>query len=185
MLPGCQLPPIAGTANSKANRLGLLGSRYRNHSRRGRCRALKHAPNKFQACVLALESGTPSVERAALMSAENRDLRRAARASKHSPLLQALLVWAPACLVPLPIPAVRVLYVLAKPVRLLVRRRAFAWTAGRGNFLSFCFCRPHSAHYCRTQPVVHKRINRLARPKFRILSLPAPDAPWQVGGCFP
>ncbi|KAL7949375.1 hypothetical protein V8C42DRAFT_210681 [Trichoderma barbatum] len=44
---------------------------------------------------LALESGTPSVERAALLSAENRDLCRAARASKHSPLLRALLVLAP------------------------------------------------------------------------------------------
>lgn len=38
------------------------------------------------------ESGTPSVPRAAFMAAENRDLCRAARASKHSSARALLLL---------------------------------------------------------------------------------------------
>lgn len=54
MLAGCQLPPIAGTAKSKANRLWAPWISLPKPQAGGDgTEALKHAPNKFQACVLS------------------------------------------------------------------------------------------------------------------------------------
>lgn len=151
---------------------------------------------------LALESGTPSVQRAALLSAENRDLCRAARASKHSPLLRALLVLAPT------VQALRtILYSVwcgvvitnaclclhtnqqcgysYAAVPLFGRHAAVTFHFFYSFFFFFLFSGSVLFPVGRTLPLLQntarrpqKRIIRLARPQFRILVFAGADTPW-------